>query len=121
MQTIDNVIKFHTKQDYKSNTNDIEHKDLKETESMIAYPTEQEILVMNALVNQYADQNPDEMIPFDLWNGDCYHSLFDEMVSYAEEIGVDPWDAFALFIKKFYGWRMEMDDKGSVTVKHSKQ
>lgn len=119
MQTIDNIIQFHSIDSENSYNDEINAS--KETESMIAYPTEQEILVMNALINQYADQNPDEMIPFDLWNGDCYHSLFDEMVSYAEEIGVDPWDAFALFIKKFYGWRMEMDDKGSVTVKHSKQ
>ena len=92
MQTIDNVITFHS----HNNTEPIE------TNSMISYPTEEEISVMNALLAQYADQNPEEMMPFELWNGDCYHSLFDEMVSYAEEIGVDPWDAFALFIKKFY-------------------
>ena len=112
MKTIDNVITFHS-----HNNNNTE---LKETESMISYPTEQEISVMNALIQQYSDQNPDEMMPFELWNGDCYHSLFDEMVSYAEEIGVDPWDAFALFIKKFYGWRMEEDSEGGVTVKYNR-
>ena len=117
MQTINNIIQFYSEN--RIDTPDI--SDLKEFESEISYPTEQEIFIMHKLIQQYADQHPNEMIPFNMWDGDCYHTIFKEMSAYAKEIGVDPWDAFALFLHKLDGWRMETTEDGGVAVHYGKE
>ena len=123
MQTLDNVISFHTSVKERHNVKEKETtiNQTTEKEYEIRYPSKLEILVMNSMIQQARDQAPDDMVPFNMWNGDCYKRMFEEMSRYAKEIDEDPWDVFALFINKLNGWRMEIDDKGGVTVKYSKE
>lgn len=117
MGSIENVIQFHSKIAEKHN----EEINAPAEETIVQYPTEEEIRVMNALIEQYTEKHPDDILPFTMWNGDCYHSVFEEMSRYAEEIGVDPWDAFALFVNKLHGWRMEKTEAGEVVVRFRKE
>lgn len=123
MDTKTNIIEFHNrKEEMKKETeNQFQISETSTHEDIISYPTEEEIQVMNALLKKYTSDDPDIMVPFNMWNGDCMHTVFNEMSNYAKEIGVDPWDAFALFIQKLHGWRMEKDNKGGVTVKYGKE
>lgn len=126
MDTINNVIEFNNRKEEmekKTRKEMGEQFQITETsthEDMISYPTEKEIRVMNALLEKYTSADPDAMVPFNMWNGDCMHSIFDEMSEYAKEIDVDPWDAFALFIQKLHGWQMEETEDG-VVVRYGKE
>ena len=120
MQTLDNIIKFHT---------NVKDRKAKETEydsvevgpvSEVIYPTKEEVAVMNALVKQITDRDPDAMVPVNMWNGSCYQALFNEMEAHAKKVGTDPWDMFALMLNKMNGWRMEKTKDGSYVVKYGK-
>ena len=114
MDQINNIIKFHSRKE-----EDIEvGAQCSPKEDMIAYPTNKEINIMNALVDQFAEEKPDLPIPVNMWNGDCYKTIYKEMSAYAKEIDADPWDVFALFINKIHGLKIEEDENGSVTVKY---
>lgn len=111
MEFINEIIDNHIKKEDGINTK----------ENMVVYPTKEEIRIMDVLLEKYTTTNPDDMVPFDLWNGDCMHTVFEEMSDYAKEIGENPWDVFALFIKKIQGLVIEKDGEGGVTVKHRKE
>ena len=120
MDTTNNIIEFHSKKEEMNNTELEQQQQSIPEEDMIAYPTNKEINIMNALVDQFAEENPDMPIPVNMWNGDCMHTIFDEMSNYAKEIQADPWDTFALFIQKLYGMKMIENEDGSVSVKYGK-
>lgn len=122
-----NVVEFKTKTNKANKINKANADDgitINETnsyEDCIQYPTKIEIQIMNAMLKKYTENDPDIMVPFNMWNGDCMKTIFSEMSEYAKEIGEDPWDAFALFLHKLDGWRMETTEDGGVAVHYGKE
>lgn len=120
-----NVVEFKAKSNKVNNKenidDDITINETENYEDCITYPTEREIKVMNAMIEKYTSADPDAMVPFNMWNGDCMHSIFDEMSNYAKEIQADPWDTFALFVQKLYGMKIIENEDGGVTVKYGKE
>ena len=122
MNSKSNVIEFKSavksNKNAKANNENLDNIDNKNAnESYVSYPTEVEIRVMKAMIEQYTEEDPDIMVPINMWDGDCFHTIFDEMSEYAKEIDADPWDTFALFIQKLMnGWRMEETEDGGVKV-----
>lgn len=122
-----NVVEFKAKTNKANKINKANADDgitINETnsyEDCIQYPTKIEIQVMNAMLKKYTENDPDIIVPFNMWNGDCMKTIFSEMSEYAKEIDEDPWDAFALFLHKLDGWRMETTEDGGVAVHYGKE
>ena len=93
-------------------------EDIVKGTDMITYPKVEELSIMNFLVKKYNEEHPSDPIPAEMWNGDCYKTIFNEMSDYAKEIDADPWDVFALFINKIHGWKMILGEDESIIVKY---
>lgn len=126
MNNKNNVIEFKSvvksNKNAKANKENLDNIDnVNANESYVSYPTKVEIRVMKAMIEQYTENDPDIIVPFNMWNGDCMKTIFSEMSEYAKEIDEDPWDAFALFLHKLDGWRMETTEDGGVAVHYGKE
>lgn len=120
MNSNHNIIDFNSKKETLAEIITKKQSQADIHEDMISYPTNKEINILNAVVEQFSNENPDMPIPVNLWNGDCMHTIFNEMSSYAKEIQADPWDTFALFIHKLYGMKIIEDEDGGVRIKYEK-
>ena len=114
METLDNILTFYTGENEEDSVKQIEQGG-----SVVEYPTKKEVQIMNFLINRIVERNPDEMVPYNMWNGDCFQVMVEEMSRLAGELEEDPWDVFALFLHKINGWHIEEKPDGYVFVKYS--
>ncbi len=71
-----------------------------ELREMVKAPTKLETDVLNKMVKKYQQENPDDVLPYALWDGKHYKEAFAAMEKAAKEIDADPWDVFAAYLHK---------------------
>ena len=61
-----------------------------------------------------ANTPDDQMVDLGFWDGDCWKSFFDKVVSpYAQKISENPWDVLAVFIAKISGGEFIVREDGT--------
>ncbi len=95
-------------------TNFEKEKKKREGLTHTTFPTQEEIIAINAIVDTY---DKDEMVHMGHWNGECWKTFFKMLDEYALEKGLDRWDCRAVMLDKLLGTDITIDGKGNVTIK----